>query len=80
LALRILLHGRLANGVGREVEVDVPDSCSVGELRRRLATLYPASAETLGRSRVCVASALVGDDHAVTRSEQVEFLPPVSGG
>jgi molybdopterin converting factor small subunit len=78
--LRILLHGRLSNCVGREVEVDAPDPCSVGELRRRLAILYPGSAETLGRSRACVASTLVGDDHAVRRTEQVEFLPPVSGG
>ena len=78
--MRILLHGRLADGVGRQVDVDAPDPCSVGELRRRLASSYPRTAETLDRSRACIGSALVGDDFVVTPAEQVEFLPPVSGG
>ena len=78
--MKVLLYGRWADAVGQEVELAVAAGCSVGEVRRRLAADHPAAAETLGRSRVFVARSFVADDRIVSDSDQVEFLPPVSGG
>ena len=78
--MRVLLYGRLADAIGRNTDVDAPSISSVGELRNELARRHPAAAQTLGRSRACVGRSFVGDDHVVTTSEEVEFLPPVSGG
>ncbi len=79
--MRVLLYGRIAEAIDRRVElVDAPDGCSVAELRRRLAGDYPAAAATLARSRAIIGSTVVGDDHVLSAGDDVEFLPPVSGG
>jgi molybdopterin converting factor small subunit len=80
--LKVLFYGRLADLVGRELEVDGPASCSIAELRQRLSANHPNAQQTLddGRVRACVGNALVDDHFIVTASDSIEFLPPVSGG
>lgn len=78
----ILLHGRLADVLGRSIEVHAPERCSIAELRRRIAAERPASAEAIlsPRVRPCVGDALVPESFRPTPGDTVEFLPPVSGG
>lgn len=79
--MRIHFYGRLAEQIGRSIELDVEGDCSVAELRGRLAADYPHSAQALGqRVRACVGDTIVADSHVVRPGETVEFLPPVSGG
>jgi molybdopterin converting factor small subunit len=78
--LRILLYGRLADAIDRQVEMDAPDGCSVAEIRRRLASTHPAAADALRRSRACLRSSVVGDEQKLFSNDEIEFLPPVSGG
>jgi len=79
--MKIHFYGRLAESVGREIEVDVPEGCSVSELRELLATEYPRAANALGhRVRALVGDAVVADSHIVRPGDSVEFFPPVSGG
>jgi molybdopterin converting factor small subunit len=80
--VKVLLYGRLAEAIGPEIEVDAPDGCSISELRERLAADHPEMAQTLAsrRSRACVDGSLVQDAYLVSSGDQVEFLPPVSGG
>lgn len=79
--MKIHFYGRLAESVGREIEVDVPESCSVSELRALLATEYPLAANALGhRVRALVGDIVVADSHIVRSGDSVEFFPPVSGG
>jgi molybdopterin converting factor small subunit len=78
--LRIRLYGRLGDTIGRETEVDAVDGCTVADIRRRLAAGHPAAAEALRRSRACLAGTMVGDDRRLAIGDEIEFLPPVSGG
>ena len=79
--MRIHFYGRLAEAFGRDVELEVPQSCSIAELRERLASEYPHGAQTLGgRVRACVGDSIVPDGHVVQPGDHVEFFPPVSGG
>lgn len=78
--MRIRLYGRLADGIGREVEITDYAMDSVAAARRTLAEAYPAIADTLARSRACLENELVGDDHRLGPGRILEFLPPVSGG
>ncbi len=71
--MRILFFGRLADGFGREVEVDAPAGSSIAEVRALLALDDPAV-------RACVGDRLVSDAFIVAPGEAVEFWPPVSGG
>ena len=78
--MKVLFYGRLADTIGRDIEIEASGACSVAELRRRVAARHPDAADALGRSRAVVASAMVGDEHVIAPADQVEFLPPVSGG
>ena len=78
--MKVLLYGRLADAIDREVDVDAPGGCSVAEIRQRLAASHPGAAGPLRVARAAIDSALVGDDHIPAVFDQVEFLPPVSGG
>ncbi len=80
--MKILFYGRLADLLGPEVDVDVPQGSSIAQVRERLAVERPGSAAALTGRRVlaCVAGSVVRDDYVVGGRDQVEFLPPVSGG
>jgi molybdopterin converting factor small subunit len=78
--VKVLLYGRLADSIGRKIELETPEECSVADLRRRLAESHPDAADSLSRSRALVAGTAVADDRRIRADEGVEFLPPVSGG
>ena len=81
-ALRITFYGRLADVVGRELDLVVDEPCTIARLRQRIAASFPVAASLLGdrRVRACVMDELVPDDHLIGADEAVEFLAPVSGG
>jgi molybdopterin converting factor small subunit len=79
--MRIRFYGRLADSMGRELELDVAGECSVVELRRRLSDEFPDAADAFQRNvRACVGDTIVADNHVLRTTDQVEFFPPVSGG
>ena len=81
--MKIGFFGKLAERIGREVDLDLPaDDCSVAALRHRLAQHYPAAAADLasGALRACVDETIVPDSHIVRSGQKVEFFPPLSGG
>ena len=80
--MRILFHGRLAEAIGRELDLDAAAGCSVAELRERLIADHPEAKQPLRsrRARTCVGDTMVHDDYVLQASDTVEFLPPVSGG
>lgn len=80
--MKILFYGRLADALGPEIDLDVPPSWSITQVRKQLAKEHPRSADALlgGRALACVSGSVVRDDYLVDKAEQIEFLPPVSGG
>jgi molybdopterin converting factor subunit 1 len=77
----VRLFARAKDIAGTEsVAVDVPEGSSVGELRRRLAELYPALAGLLERSALAVDHEFVEDTRPLLRTAEIALLPPVSGG
>ena len=80
--MKILFHGRLAEAIGRAIDLDAAPGCSVAELRERLIAEHPEAEQPLrSRSaRTCVGDAMVHDNYVLQASDTIEFLPPVSGG
>ena len=81
--MKIGLFGRLAESIGREIDLELmPADRSVADVRRRLADLYPDSAGDFGSRtvRACVDEAIVPDSHPIGPGQKLEFLPPLSGG
>jgi len=72
---KIAFYGKLAELIGREVEIDLPaQGCTIAALRSRFDGLDPATV------CACVNDATAGEDHVVTQGDRVDFLPPLSGG
>ena len=80
--MKVLFHGRLAEAIGPELDLETGPGCSVAELRDRLIAEHPEAEQPLRsrRARACIGDAMVHDDYVVRASDTVEFLPPVSGG
>jgi molybdopterin converting factor small subunit len=80
--MKILFHGRLAEAIGPELDVDAAPGCSVAELREKLIAEHPEAEQPLRsrRARTCIGDAIVHDNHVLQAADTVEFLPPVSGG
>ena len=80
--MKITFYGRLADAVGRELDLVIEEPCTIAHLRQRIAASFPAAAGLLDdrRVRACVMDELVPDDRRVGETDAVEFLAPVSGG
>jgi molybdopterin converting factor small subunit len=79
----IRFYGRAAAALGREVQLMLPvRGCTIAEIRRSLAQRYAHHSEELLslRLRPCIDDGIVAEDCIVRDDQEVEFLPPVSGG
>ena len=79
----IWFYGGLADRIGRRVALDLgPLGCTVAQLRAQLASAHPAAAAELIRrgTRACAGDRVVGEDHLVCAGDEIDFLPPLSGG
>jgi molybdopterin synthase sulfur carrier subunit len=79
---RILFFGRLAEQIGREREVDIPDDgCTVADLRRRLADDPDLQILASGGGMLAsVDQQIVQDHHPVNSRQEIAFFSPLSGG
>jgi molybdopterin synthase sulfur carrier subunit len=77
--MRILLFGRLAETIGREIEHVLPrGGCTVAELRAALAKEHDGlAAESV---RACIDREIVPESALVLPGQEVAFVPPLSGG
>jgi molybdopterin synthase sulfur carrier subunit len=80
--VKIVFYGQLAEAIAREVEIDAVSGGSVGDVRRKLAEIYPAAASMLRRPsvRACLDDRVVDDSAVVAGGAELAFLPPLSGG
>lgn len=65
---------------GEPVEIELPESASVGELKRALSQAFPQLAELVSRSAVSVDQQYALDDTKLGPNLEVALIPPVSGG
>lgn len=81
-AMKIKFYGKLADIVGRDLDLAIVGHCTIGELRERLSEAYPAIASPLQdkRVRAFIGSVIATDERQIRSHDEVEFLAPVSGG
>ncbi len=79
--LRIKLFAIARQRLGRdEVDVKLPDSATIADLRRALVEQFPALADVLPHIRVAVNSSYANDATVIPAGAEVALIPPVSGG
>lgn len=81
MTIRVRLFARAKDLAGADtVAVSVSPGATVADLRRRLASEYPALAGLLKRCAVAVGGEFAEDSLELRPSAEVALLPPVSGG
>ena len=80
--MNVLFFGRLVDAIAPELEIDMSPGISIAELRDQIASRFPDAEHALRgrRVRACVRDTVVADDYLIQAGDEVEFLPPVSGG
>lgn len=79
--MKVLLFARARDlaGVG-EIDIDIPASGRVADLRRALGERLPNLASFLRHCAVAVNDEYATDDAVLSTEDRVALLPPVSGG
>jgi molybdopterin converting factor subunit 1 len=81
MTIRVRLFARAKDLAGADaVAVSLSPGGTVGDLRRRLASEYPALAGLLSRCAVAVDGEFAEDALTLSAGAEVALLPPVSGG
>ena len=62
------------------VEVRLPDSATVADLRVALGEQYPVLKVTLVQAMVAIDHEYANDDQRLSELAEVALIPPVSGG
>jgi molybdopterin converting factor subunit 1 len=62
------------------VTLRLPETATVGDLRRELASAFPVLGQLLERSAVAVNQEFAGDGLSLPPQAEIALLPPVSGG
>ena len=79
--LSVKLFARARDLAGSEtVEVDLPDSATVADLRSALAETTPQLRPLLPNLHVAMGTDYASDDTVIDPSQEIACFPPVSGG
>ena len=80
MKVRVQLFAVAKELAGRDyVSLDLPEGCTIGQLRARLADDVPSLAAVLPQVLFAVGSEYTPDEQAIEGNE-VACIPPVSGG
>ena len=81
MLLRVKLFAAMRDLAGDDsADVELPDSATVGDLRRELGKQLPLARTLLNRSGVAVNQDIAENDRPLQASDEVAVIPPVSGG
>jgi molybdopterin converting factor subunit 1 len=81
MRVRIEMFARARELAGSSsVELELEETATVGDLRRRLAADRPALAPLLAKSAIAVDQEFAGDQLSLRHGAVVAVVPPVSGG
>ncbi len=64
----------------RELDLDVPEGLTTGDLLQRLVSDYPKLAGCAPTIRLAVNEEYASASQALANGDEVAFIPPVSGG
>lgn len=79
--VKVRFFGALREAAGEDLkDFTVPDSCTVAQLRPRMADAIPALTELGDRVAVSVNFEVAPNEQVLCEGDEVAVLPPVSGG
>lgn len=81
MTVHVRLFAGLHDMVGkRDLDIDLPEGATIGQLRDRLGDDYPVVQAFLPTLVCAVDEEYVASDHVLKDGDHVALIPPVSGG
>ncbi|WP_301239340.1 molybdopterin converting factor subunit 1 [Polycladomyces subterraneus] len=81
MKISILLFAGIAEEIGtRQLEMELPDDTTVGDLLAHLANQYPNAASLLRQSFVSINHEYAAPERPIPPEAEIAIIPPVSGG
>lgn len=81
MKISILLFAGIAEAIGtRQLELELPDNTTVGDLLTLLADQHPDAASLLRQSFVSIDHEYASLERTVPPGAEIAIIPPVSGG
>jgi molybdopterin synthase sulfur carrier subunit len=81
MKIRVKLFAVAKELVGQDVlEVDVPTSATVGDVREAAGRAHPALSRVLPHALWAIDATYATDCSPVLESSEIALIPPVSGG
>jgi molybdopterin converting factor subunit 1 len=81
LQVRLRLFAIAKDRVGRPLlTISLPERATVGDLKRALATEFPALNDLIPSLMIAVESEYATDDRILQPGAEIAAIPPVSGG
>src|SRR5258708_1812550 len=81
MKISILLFAGIAEAIGtRQLELELPDNTTVGDLLTLLADQHPDAASLLRQSFVSIDHEYAALERTVPPGAEIAIIPPVSGG
>lgn len=77
----VLLFAEARQSIGTSsIHINLPSGASVGQLRQEIGSRYPSLNALLSRSGVAVNQRFADDSLRLGASDEIAWIPPVSGG
>ena len=80
--LSINLHANMKEKAGlSRINVHIPTTCTVAELKTHLKQVYPALAPQLANVVVLIDKQhIILDSEEIPQNAEITFIPPIAGG
>lgn len=79
VTVKLFAAAREAAGAS-EVDMELPEEATVGELRAAIAEQWPALAALLASSLMAVNAKYARSEVQIEPGDEIALIPPVSGG
>jgi len=81
MIVKVVLFAMAKDLIGaNEVEIELEDGATVGDLKRSLVRQYSESMDLVARSAFSVDHEFAVDTQRLSSQSEVALIPPVSGG
>jgi molybdopterin converting factor small subunit len=80
MKLKIRTYASVKEVFGKSFEIEVNNSCTIEELKKKIVGMKPETAELINICRFAIKESIVNDETLIKEDEHVHIIPPSSGG
>jgi sulfur-carrier protein len=80
MKLKIRAYASVKELLGESFEIEVNDGCTIEELKKKIVSMNPKTADVINICRFAINESIVNEQTEIKEDEHVHIIPPASGG